>query len=108
MFPSKPQQQGIWNTRLIDSPTIVGSQASEEVLEGVVEDVLFRSDDGRFAVIRLSPGESAELSPSHTAVGDLGQIAPGENVRLIGRWTQHAVYGARFRVTSFTPTIPST
>jgi exodeoxyribonuclease V alpha subunit len=74
----------------------------------VVEDVLFRSDDGRFAVIRLSPGESAELSTSHTAVGDLGQIAPGENVRLVGRWTQHAVYGARFRVTSFTPTIPST
>ncbi|MBW2162593.1 MAG: hypothetical protein JRH14_21985, partial [Deltaproteobacteria bacterium] len=86
----------------------MGFQASEEVLEGVVEDVLFRSDDGRFAVIRLSPGESAELSPSHTAVGDLGQIAPGENVRLVGRWTQHAVYGARFRVTSFTPTIPST
>jgi len=108
MFPKKSQQQGFWNTRLIDSPTIVGFQASEEVLEGVVEDVLFRSDDGRFAVIRLSPGESAELSPSHTAVGDLGQIAPGENVRLVGRWTQHAVYGARFRVTSFTPTIPST
>jgi exodeoxyribonuclease V alpha subunit len=108
MFPKKSQQQGFWNTRLIDSPTIVGSQASEEVLEGVVEDVLFRSDDGRFAVIRLSPGESAELSSSHTAVGDLGQIAPGENVRLVGRWTQHAVYGARFRVTSFTPTIPST
>jgi len=86
----------------------VGSQEPEEVLEGVVEDVLFRSDDGRFAVIRLAPDEPAELSASQTAVGDLGQIAPGENVRLIGRWTQHAVYGARFRVTSFTPTIPST
>ena len=86
----------------------MGSQEPEEVLEGVVEDVLFRSDDGRFAVIRLAPDEPAELSASQTAVGDLGQIAPGENVRLIGRWTQHAVYGARFRVTSFTPTIPST
>ena len=86
----------------------MGSNESEEVLEGVVEDVLFRSDDGRFAVIRLSSDEDAALSPSQTAVGDLGQIAPGENVRLIGRWTQHAVYGARFRVSSFTPTIPST
>jgi len=86
----------------------VGSKESEEVLEGVVEDVLFRSDDGKFAVIRLAPEEEALPSPSQTAVGDLGQIAPGENVRLIGRWTQHAVYGARFRVTSFTPTIPST
>ncbi|MGB5548798.1 MAG: ATP-dependent RecD-like DNA helicase [Polyangiales bacterium] len=86
----------------------MGSKESEEVLEGVVEDVLFRSDDGKFAVIRLAPEEEALPSPSQTAVGDLGQIAPGENVRLIGRWTQHAVYGARFRVTSFTPTIPST
>jgi len=74
----------------------------------VVEDVLFRSDDGRFAVIRLVPGDGEEPSPFYTAVGDLGQIARGENVRLIGRWTQHAVYGARFSVTSFTPTIPST
>ncbi|MGB9339862.1 MAG: ATP-dependent RecD-like DNA helicase [Polyangiales bacterium] len=86
----------------------MGSKESEEVLEGVVEDVLFRSDDGKFAVIRLAPEEEALPSPPQTAVGDLGQIAPGENVRLIGRWTQHAVYGARFRVTSFTPTIPST
>jgi exodeoxyribonuclease V alpha subunit len=59
-------------------------------------------------VIRLASDADAELSPSHTAVGDLGQIAPGENVRLLGRWTEHAVYGARFRVVSFTPTIPST
>ena len=59
-------------------------------------------------MIRLASDEDAALSPSQTAVGDLGQIAPGENVRLIGRWTQHAVYGARFRVSSFTPTIPST
>jgi exodeoxyribonuclease V alpha subunit len=108
MIPRKAQQQSVWKTRLIDSFEIVGSQESEEVLEGVVEDVLFRSDDGRFAVVRLTPDQDAELSPSHTAVGDLGQIAPGENVRMVGRWTQHAVYGARFRVTSFTPTIPAT
>ncbi len=93
---------------LIGSPEIVGSKDAEEVLEGVVEDVVFRSDDGKFAVIRLSTESGPELAPRQTAVGDLGQIAPGESVRLIGRWTQHAVYGARFRVSSFTPTIPST
>ncbi len=82
----------------------MGSESREEVIEGVVEDVLFRSDDGRFTVIRLAP----EDGPSQTAVGDLGLIAPGENLRLVGRWTEHAVYGPRFRVTSFTPTIPST
>ncbi|MDH3623739.1 MAG: ATP-dependent RecD-like DNA helicase [Myxococcales bacterium] len=86
----------------------MGSDSREEVVEGVVEDVLFRSDDGRFAVIRLLLGDGDPSADRPTAVGDLGQIAPGENVRLVGRWTQHAVYGRRFRVTSFTPTIPST
>jgi exodeoxyribonuclease V alpha subunit len=78
------------------------------VLEGVVEDVLFRSDDGGFTVIRLGTDPDSGHSTSPTAVGDLGQIAVGENVRLVGRWTEHAVYGPRFRVTSFTPTIPET
>jgi len=108
MFPSKAQQRGVRRARLLDSLGTVGSKESEEVLEGVVEDVVFRSDDGKFAVIRLAADENEAPSSPKTAVGDLGQIAPGENVRLIGRWTQHAVYGARFRVTSFTPTIPST
>ncbi len=101
------QLQSVFNSRLIDSAGIVGSQESEEVLEGVVEDVLFRSDDGRFAVVRVAPDSGAELAPTMTAVGDLGQIAAGENVRMLGRWTQHAVYGPRFQVLSFTPTIPS-
>lgn len=84
------------------------SNGREVVVEGVVEDVLFRSDDGRFTVIRLATDPDDPLADRPTAVGDLGLIAPGENVRLVGRWSQHAVYGRRFRVASFTPTIPST
>ncbi|MGB8330522.1 MAG: helix-hairpin-helix domain-containing protein, partial [Polyangiales bacterium] len=86
----------------------MASAVPEEVLEGLVEDVLFRSDDGSFAVIRLAAQTDGGPPSKHTAVGDLGQIAPGENIRMLGRWTQHAVYGPRFRVSSFTPTIPST
>ncbi len=96
------------NPRLIDSARIVGPRDASQVLEGVVEDVLFRSDDGKFSVIRVGSDEDSGPLGQHTAVGDLGQIAPGENVRLVGRWTEHAVYGRRFRVVSFTPTIPAT
>ena len=64
----------------------MGSRDAEEVLEGVVEDVIFRSDDGKFAVIRLSTDGDSEPAARQTAVGDLGQIAPGENLRLVGRW----------------------
>ncbi len=86
----------------------VGSVEAEEVLEGVVEDVLFQSEDGRYSVVRLAADSESVAGPAQTAVGDLGQIAAGEHVRLVGRWTQHAVYGPRFRVQSFTPTIPET
>lgn len=77
------------------------------MLEGVVDEVVYRSEDGTFSVIRLTTGDD-DAPDTHTAVGDLGHVAPGENVRLVGRWSQHAVYGPRFRVVSFTPTIPTT
>ena len=108
MFPRKAQVLSVEKPRLIDSARIVGSRDASQVLEGVVEDVLFRSDDGKFTVIRVGTDEDCGPLGQLTAVGDLGQIAPGENVRLVGRWTEHAVYGRRFRVASFTPTIPAT
>jgi exodeoxyribonuclease V alpha subunit len=92
---------------LVGFTPIVGLKDTDEIVEGVVETVLFRSDDGKFAVIRLAL-EQADPAPPITAVGDLGQIVPGEHLRLVGRWTEHAVYGPRFQVLSFTPTIPST
>ena len=106
MFRAEAQGRSVRPTRLLDSRAIVGSAEPDEVLEGVVEDVLFRSDDGGFTVIRLDTDSESGRSP--TAVGDLGQIAVGEHVRLVGRWTEHAVYGPRFRVSSFTPMIPET
>ena len=108
MASEKAQAQSMIRPRLLDSPTVVGSRDAEEVVEGTVEDVLFRSDDGGFAVIRLSADEGSAGAELQTAVGDLGRISPGEHVRLVGRWTRHAVYGLRFRVSSFTPTIPAT
>ena len=108
MFPPGSQPCSVRRSTLVDSAAIVGSDEPDEVLEGVVEDVLFRSDDGMFTVIRLGSDDGVGPLGQHTAVGDLGQIAVGENVRLVGRWTQHTVYGPRFRVASFTPTIPAT
>lgn len=107
MFSSRAQLESIGGSRLLDSSRVVASAKQQEVIEGVVDDVVYRSDDGRFTVIRLATDEH-DIASRQTAVGDLGQIAVGENVRLVGRWTEHAVYGPRFRVTSFTPTIPST
>jgi exodeoxyribonuclease V alpha subunit len=76
----------------------------EQIVQFTVEDVVFRSDDGRFAVVRgLREPDGGAL----TAVGDLGQVAIGETLRLRGRPTTHAVHGTRFQVSAFTPILPS-
>ncbi len=75
----------------------------EEVLDGTVEEVSFRSTDGRFAVVRMSHRDRGFV-----AVGDFGELAVGESLRLHGRWSKHAVHGERFRVASFTPLVPTT
>lgn len=80
----------------------------EQSLEAVVDDVVFRSEDGRFGVVRMVPTESAKDETLFTAVGELGTVAIGETLRLLGQWKTHAVYGERFSVSSYTPTMPET
>ncbi len=79
--------------------------AYEESIELLIHELVFRSPDGRFVVAKgTRPNGHGEV----TAVGDLGGVHPGESMRLRGRWQEHATFGKRFRVTSFTPITPKT
>lgn len=80
-------------------------RSRDEVVDGVVEEVLWCSEDGRFSVVRFTRLANDD---GLVAVGDLGAVAVGETLRLHGRWSQHAVHGRRFRVHAFTPIVPST
>ena len=85
-------------------PPSPAPSSGEQVVQLTIEDIVFRSDDGRFVVVRgLREPDGGAL----TAVGDLGQVAIGETLRLRGRMTQHAVHGGRFQVTAFTPIVPT-
>jgi exodeoxyribonuclease V alpha subunit len=76
----------------------------EETLQGAVEGVVYQSPDGFYSVVRIRrESDGSEV----TAVGDLGNVNVGETLRLRGRFTDHAVHGRRFRVSSFTPVLPS-
>jgi exodeoxyribonuclease V alpha subunit len=83
------------------------TSASTESFEVVVEDVVFRSDDSRFTVVRCSRTSRSGEGSTFTAVGELGDVSPGETLSLHGRFTTHPRHGARFRVESFAPVIPS-
>src|SRR4051812_2740344 len=84
--------------------TLAPPERREETLQGSVESVVYQSKDGFFSVVRLlREPDASEL----IAIGDLGSVSPGETLRLRGRFTDHAVHGKRFQVSSFTPVLPS-
>lgn len=84
--------------------TIAPPTRREETVQGVVDTVVYQSADGFFSVVRLlREPDASEL----VAIGDLGNVSPGETLRLRGRFTEHPVHGKRFQVQSFTPVLPT-
>ena len=81
------------------------STDADEALRVLIEEVVFRSDDARYAVLR---GRGEDAARELVLVGDLGGIAPGETLSVQGRWRTHAQYGRRFHVDSYAPITPST
>jgi len=79
------------------------SGAREDVMRVTVTDVIFRSEDGRYTVIKATRDDAdAEV----TVVGDLGGVAVGESLRVRGRVTSHPTYGERFKAAGYTPIMP--
>lgn len=78
---------------------------AEETVEVVVDELRYRSDDGRFSVLRTS---RADGKGDLVVVGDLGGVVPGESIRVRGRFETHSQYGARFRASAYLPIFPNT
>lgn len=76
----------------------------EEVVEGVVESIIFASDDGRFCVFRLKPNrQNSRLTATVNAEAPL----VGQQLHLRGRWVTHKRYGLQFQVTGMRIEAPS-
>ncbi|SDN37190.1 ATP-dependent RecD-like DNA helicase [Acetanaerobacterium elongatum] len=73
------------------------------VLEGTVETIVYHNDDSGFTVIEVNCG--GELI---TAVGELGSLGEGEEVRLMGQYATHASYGSQFRAATCEVKLPAT
>ncbi|MCB9547160.1 MAG: ATP-dependent RecD-like DNA helicase [Myxococcales bacterium] len=74
----------------------------EDVLEGVLLRVLFRSEDDAFTVASLRPARGAEVR----VVGALGGLHEGEQVRLRGQWRHTERFGHQFQVHVGYPILP--
>lgn len=78
---------------------------SQSVIEGVVERIVYFSEEGNFTVARLEVPEQSKLV---TIVGNIPSPNPGETLRLRGRWSVNAKFGKQFQVENCLSVLPST
>src|ERR1700755_1683283 len=79
----------------------------ELVFSAVIEELVYRSPDKRFSVVRATREDTAHEA-SVVLVGELGDLGPGEVIRVRGRFERHPSFGLRFRTESFAPVTPQT
>lgn len=72
-------------------------------LSGTVEDIVFRNNDNGWTVLELASGEEI-----FTVVGSTFEIAAGDELTVMGQWTNHPNYGRQFKAQSFERKLPAT
>ncbi|MBE3598871.1 MAG: ATP-dependent RecD-like DNA helicase [Limnochordaceae bacterium] len=77
-----------------------------DVVQGVVRRITFHDPGTQYAVIRL---EQRPNRPPLTVVGHWTPLpAPGEEIRVVGRWALHPTYGRQFEAEAYQPVTPAT
>ncbi len=72
-------------------------------LKGEIARVIYESEDGSFAVLRLRDGNR-----EYSARGALGGLIAGQEVELEGGWEQHNEFGRQFRADRYRIVLPET
>ena len=75
-----------------------------EEIEGRIQSIVFKAEDGSFSVVRVLQDGSSEPI---TAAGFLAGTGPGERVRLKGDWERHPRFGRQFKVVECLPLLPA-
>ena len=82
-----------------EGPVSTALPGTEPVtVEGIVDRIVYESQDSGFFVARLRVPDSAQLV---TFVGNLMAISPGETVRLRGHWVDDKKFGRQLRTESW-------
>lgn len=73
-----------------------------QVLNGIVENIVFKSDDTGYTVARLR-----ENNNIHTIVGGIPHVKEGQNLKLTGEWIAHSQFGRQFKVEECEEILPN-
>ena len=77
----------------------------ESEIEGLVERIVFASEESGFTVMRLQENGKPYLT---TVVGSFPSVTAGEMLRLTGRWVHDKKFGYQYRAESYESTMPAT
>lgn len=73
-----------------------------EVLNGIVDSIVFKSSDTGYTVIKFR-----ENNIIHTAVGVLPHVKEGQNLKITGSWVNHSQFGKQFKVEECEEILPT-
>ncbi|MGL5677591.1 MAG: SF1B family DNA helicase RecD2 [Cellulosilyticaceae bacterium] len=73
------------------------------VIEGIIEDIIYQNEENGYTVCTVDY-DGEELS----CVGAMPGIHPGEEVRVVGSFVVHPVYGKQLKVNTYEKSIPKT
>ena len=73
-----------------------------EELKGIVESIIFKSEDTGYTVLRFR--ERAHL---HTVVGAVPHIKEGQSLNLKGVWVAHPQFGRQFKIEEYKEILPT-
>jgi len=80
------------------------TQSNPEVIDGLVEHIIYWNEHSGFAVLSIKPDKS---TTSIVAVGSMIGVMPGEALRLWGKWQRKQPYGLRFQVENYVTRLPA-
>lgn len=73
-----------------------------EVLNGFVENIVFKSEDTGYVVCKIRSEKSL-----FSAVGTVPFMKEGQNVKLTGYWTVHKQFGNQFNIQDYEEILPN-
>ena len=81
-------------------------------LTGIVERITYYNPENAYSVLRLRSEATQHLPGLSrdglvTVVGNLPELAPGEHLRLRGRWDNHPRHGQQFKAEFCEQTLPA-
>ncbi|MEQ8822533.1 MAG: ATP-dependent RecD-like DNA helicase [Sumerlaeia bacterium] len=92
-----------WNRRPDPAALLRQPLRTETELRGIIERIVYTSDDGTFTVARFVPqGEKSQVTLAGTLLG----VAAGEPIHARGSWRMHKQHGPTFEVEGYLPILP--